>query len=410
MIDPNARSVIPLIDISKGGDSKKVMNSFYNTLKVLENMNLALEFFKMYVIAWREDTAYGVALYDDTGLFILPLPTDVCRVVGAYKTGDLSYAVDMSYFTNKQEMLEWIPEPFNTMYNEYQKDTRNGRWQVMPDEYCVCLKVNIEDTEIPLPPFMSVFNSLIGLSDMEDIQAVADAQQIYKLITATIPTLSGADNPDEWAVDVTTALKYFDKMVASLPDYIGAVLSPIPLDTIAFDNDQSTDINKIEKATQTLLNSAGGSQILNSSTITSAVAQKAAIICDSKFATASLRPQTEGWLNRFLTYHVSNPAKIRLLDVTPFTREDVKKSMMENLQYGYPNILAINTLNGYTELETLSLNFLEQDCLNLTSKFIPLQSAHTMSGDKESGGQIKDIDDLSDAGVDNIEKRDRKQS
>lgn len=40
MIDTNARSVIPLIDLKKGGDKEKVLKSYYETLTVLNNMNL----------------------------------------------------------------------------------------------------------------------------------------------------------------------------------------------------------------------------------------------------------------------------------------------------------------------------------------------------------------------------------
>ena len=83
MIDTNARSVIPLIDLNKGGDKKKVLKAYYDTLTVLENMNTQLEFLKAYIIAWREDVFFGTAFYDDTGYFILPNDPDYCKVSGA---------------------------------------------------------------------------------------------------------------------------------------------------------------------------------------------------------------------------------------------------------------------------------------------------------------------------------------
>lgn len=410
MIDVTAKSVIPNINLVKGGDAKNVLKSYYDTLSVLEIMNMELEFLKMRIIAWREDIAYGCAFYDDTGYFILPLDPDYCRVSGAYKTGDLAFKMNMTYFQNRQDMLEWIGEPFQSMWNEYQRDTTNGKWQDMPDENCVCFKVNIDDYEVPLPPYMNMFNSLINLLDLEDIQAVADEQQIYKLIYATIPRNNG-DEPDNWAVDINTALAYYNKFSESLPEYAASAITPLPLDVISFGEDQTTDVNKIENATKTVFNTSGGAQILNSSTISGTTAWTGAIKSDIEYATASLRPQTEAYLNRFVSYQVSKPAKIRLLKVTPYTKAEVRDQLLKDAQYGIPTALALNTLNGFSELETLSLNFLQNDVLHLTESFMPLQSSHTRSSESgdEGGAPTKPLDQLTDDGEASQDKSDSKK-
>ena len=411
MIDTNARSVIPLIDLKKGGDKDKVLKSYYDTLSVLENMNIALELLKAYIVAWREDVFFGAAFYDDTGYFILPIDPDYAKVSGAYYTGDLSYMMDCSYFRKHEDMVEWIGEPFVSMYRSYQADTTNNRWQQMPDEYCVCFKVNIDDHEVPIIPYLPLFNSLINLADLEDIQSVADEQQIYKMITATIPLVSGSEDPDDFAVDPNTAVDYYNKLVSNLPDYIAAAITPIPLDVLSFGDDQSTDVSKIENATKTVLNTSGGAQLLNSSSISGTTAWQGALKFDERYATASLLPQTQAYLNRFLSYHVSNPAKVKMLETSTYTKSAFKKELLEDGTYGLPTALAVNTLNGFSELETLSLNFLEQDVLGLSEKFKPLQSSHTQSGDsaKESGGQAKDIggaDGISDDGEASRDKKD----
>lgn len=405
MIDTNAKSVIPIINISKGGDKKKVLKSYQETLSVLNNMNIRIEFLKLYITAWREDVAFGVAFYDDTGYFIMPIDPDFCKVTGSYVTGDLSYSLDMTYIDKNKDLIEWVGEPFKSMYNEYLKDKINNRWLPMKDEYCICFKVNIDDLLVPLVPFLSIFNALISLADLEDIQAVADEQQIYKLIVATIPLLSGSDNPDDWAVDIDTAIKYYQKLADSLPDYIACALSPIPLTSIGFEHDQATDVNKVENATKTVLNTAGGAQLLNSSTISGTTAWLGAIKFDEKYGTASLLPQTEGYLNRFLSYQVKNPAKVKMLETSTYTKSTLKEEMLKEAQFGIPNALAINTLNGYNELETLSMNFLQNDVLNIPGTFIPLNSSHTTSGN-EGGRPTKSETDLTDDGEASRDKRD----
>ena len=115
-------------------------------------------------------------------MFILPLPTDYCRISGIYQTGDFSFAMDMSYFRSRQELLELWGDPFTSMYRAYESDTTNGRWQPMPDEYAICMKQRFETWDTVVVPFSGLLNSIINLIDVEDVQAIADKQDIYKMI------------------------------------------------------------------------------------------------------------------------------------------------------------------------------------------------------------------------------------
>ena len=106
---------------------------------------------------------------------------------------------------------------------------------------------------------------------------------------------------------------------------------------------------------------------------------------------------------------MSKPAKVVMLEVSPYTKQEMIDSMQKNLQYGFQSIITLNSLYGYSELQTLSLQYLEDDVLGLKEKIKPLKSANTQSGDsdKESGGQKKSTGDLTDEGEASIDKRDR---
>ena len=60
-----------------------------------------------------------------------------------------------------------------------------------------------------------------------------------------------------------------------------------------------------------------------------------------------LLPQTQGWVNRFLTYWVSNPAKVKFFEVSAYTKDEFKKELLEGAQNGLPTALAYNTLNNF---------------------------------------------------------------
>ena len=69
--------------------------------------------------------------------------------------------------------------------------------------------------------------------------------------------------------------------------------------------------------------------------------------------------------------------------------------------------LVLNNLNGFSELDTVALNFLEENCLQLSKKFVPLQSANTQSGSSDSsvGAPEKDSDELTDDGEASRDKK-----
>ena len=390
MFDLNARYVVPQYDLIKENNKDKVLKSYYQTLKLLDAMDLQHQMLPVFINNFIEDAFFGCCWIDETGMFILQIPAEYCKISGKYFSGDYSFSVDMSNYKKYEDIIEYLGEPFVSMYRAYGGNNAN-KWQDMPDEYALCTKARMESYETVCPVYSGLFLDLINLLDLADIQAIADEQQIYKLIVATLPTLNSATSADEWAVDVDTALDYYNKLSASLPDYAGAAISPIPLDVLSFSDDQTTDTTKIQNATKSVLNTSGGAQILNSSTISGAEAFRSATRSDTEFAISGLLGQVQGFVNRMLSYQLSNPAKVKFFEVSSYTKDAFKESMQKDLNYGIVSSLALNSLNGFSELDTLALNFLENDVLNLKDRFKPLKTASTSSNaDNEGGGQEKD--------------------
>ena len=398
----DARSVIPPFSLTEENDKDSILESYQSTLEILEKMNLQYEFLKVYCNCLIQDVFYGVVYFDEnsdqkTSMFFLPLPADYCRIQGIFPNGNFAFAMDMSYFKRNKELLEIWGEPFTSMQKEYEKT--GVKYVLCPQEYSVCLKFRAEDTEMILPPFAGLFSALLGLQELEDIQAIASEQEIYKLLVATIPLINGADNPDEFAVNPQLAVDYFNKLVDALPNYTDAIITPIPIDYVSFNNDTvASDVTKVQNATKTVLNTAGGSQVLNSATINNSSSAEAALKLDTEFAISSLLPQTEMWVNYFISLYVNNASRVKFFEVSTYTAKQFRQELLENASNGLPNKLAIASMSGFSELDTLSLNFLEEEIFGLSEKLKPLSSSFTQTGNNKSGGQEKDIDELSDAG------------
>lgn len=404
MFELGARIVVPQYDLLKPPSTDQVLKDYYETLNVLDSINLQQELLKAYITCFREDVFYGCVYYDDTSFFILPLDPDYMKINGYVNDGSFAAYMDMTYFRSRQETLEDWGEPFTSMYKEYGGDNQK-KWVLLPPERGIVLKCRTEDYDLVLPVFAGMLNSIINLIDLEDISAIADAQEIYKLIFLEMQTLTGAKNENEFSVSPDIMLEYFDRMINEcLPDYVSAALVPGKLESISLnDTAKVNDTNKIIKSTESLFNSAGGS-MLNGATASGTTAITLGIKADTKFALSALLPQTQTWLNRFLKVNFKNPAKVKFLDCSAYTKDELRKNLLESCQYGFSNILAYNTLNNVSERDTIALNYLENDCLDLVSKFRPLQSSHTISG-SETGAPVKDATEITDDGEKSRQKR-----
>ena len=404
MFDLNARYVVPTYNPTEDNDKESILKDYYDTLIWLDRMNLQSNLLSTIINNFIEDVFFGCCWLDETGMFILKIPPNYCRISGKYFTGDYSFSVDMSQYKKYEDVLEFLGDPLQSMYKAYGGNNQN-KWQPMPDEYALCTKSRVETWETIVPIYSGLFIDLIGLLNLADVQAVADEQQIYKLITATIPTISGADEPDQWAVNIDFAVDYYNKLVESLPSYIGSVITPLPLQTISFADDQASDTTKVQRATKEVLNTSGGAQILNSSTISGAEAFRAATKADTELAISALLGQIEGWTNRMLSYQMSNPAKVKFFEVSSYTKDILKESMQKDLQYDSSKILLINSLNGISELDTLSLAFLANDILDLPSRFTTLTSANTVSSSSDGGRPTVSDETISDEGSKTKDKK-----
>ena len=399
----DCRSIIPKYDLLKDNTPDKTLKSYQKTLDAVGAMRLQQEFYPIIFTCFVQDIYYGVYLHDKTGVFHMPLPADYCKISGKFMTGDFSFVFDASWLRNRQELVEYLPEIFEDAWKEYERT--GERWQTLPPEMQVCIKFRAEDYELIVPPFTGIFNSIINLADLEDIQAAGDEASVYKMLWYELETITGSKTVDDWKIDPNLALPYFDKFTDNVPPYIATAVIPGQIHEINFDNDNATDTTKVAKATEQVLNTAGGAEVLNGATINNTYAFKMAAIANTEFAISPLLPQIQSWVMRMLDYENANDCKVRFMPISVYTKADYREQLLSSGQYGLPTKLAINTLNGFNEKDTLALNYVEEELLHLSDKLIPLNSSYTQSGNDDGytsevgqGAPKKDEGDLSDSG------------
>lgn len=397
MWDLRCRQVVPKYDLTKDSDSTKMLKSYNDTLDCLEKYNIQGNWYDVAVKCYTEDVCYSLFFKDDTGSFFYILDPSYCVIVGKYFTGNFAFAIDMTKYKSQagQQIIEWIGEPLTSMWKEYERT--KVKYIQVPDEYAACFKFRSSDWNLIIPPMATLFQELASLMDIADNQAIADELSIYKLITLPMKVLSGAKMADDFEISPDLAFEYFNKMVKeALPDYVAAAMVPGDgLDVVNFsDTAADKDVDRYEQSQNTILSTAGGGAVINTNNLNSNAALEAWLTAETEFAISSLLPQITGFVQFQLRQELGdNACTVKFFEVSVYTKEKLKKDLLESCQYSFSNRLAYNTLNGISEKDTLAMMSLEEGVLKLHEKMIyPLQSSYTQSDNSVGRPEVPDAE------------------
>lgn len=377
--------------------NKKMFKAQYQkTLELLEIMNLPHEFLKVLKIAFKEDVFYGYEHMSDDSYFIQPLDPDYCQI-SSIEDGVYNFAFDFSYFNKYPKKLKQYPEEFQQKYKKYEKDKKNYRWQELDSNNTICIKVN-EELDYSLPPFNAVFESVFDIEDYKKLKKVKTKLDNYMVLTQQIPIDDKNSEPNNFLIDLDTAIAFHNRAVQALPEAVGLITSPMKIDAIKLDRKQ-TDTDQVAQAERDYYNAAGVSQFLFNSEKVTSVGLSKSISTDEQIVFALLR-QFERWVNRKLkNFNTKYKFRIRFLNTTVFNVDDVFEKYLKAAQYGMPVKLALGASLGLSGSGMANMVFLENEIMEFHDTLIPLSSSHTQSSKGEKGRPQKSEDELTESGV-----------
>ena len=389
-------------------DEETLLQDYEDTCRFIRKMNLEINMFKLLIIAWREGIVYFQPYQDDDGtMLLMPLDAQYCKISSVGYNNLLHVAYDFSFFNGQNSFYLdiWDPE-YKKKFNAYSKDS-SLRWQEL--DTARAFKIDLSDIDLIISPFASLFEALIDLVDLQSLIAVKDSLDIYKLLVMKIPLLN-SKSPDDLALSLTLAKKFYNKALESLPEEIGLILSPgMDVDSVSFDKNATTDTNAIADSYQNLMEQTGISQIFDSSRLTGASSVKMSMLADALMATKGIMKQVEGFVNeRILMEYPNSKAYIKFIDVTTYTKEDRINKVKDAAALGLPVKQEYMALLGYDPLESMASDWIETKLGLAVDKFVhPLVSSYTQSGDSDTGGApTKDDGELTDEGEASRTKRD----
>jgi hypothetical protein len=375
-------------------DIKSFKKQYLNTLKVLEIMNIPHEFTKILRHAFKDDVFYGYEHMTDDSYFIQKLDPDYCKI-SSIEDGVYNFAFDFSYFKNDEEVKKYHKE-FIQKYAKYKASRTEFRWQELDSNYTLCFKVN-EELDYPIPPFSGVFESLFDIDENKRMRKVKNKMDNYMILTQKIPLDERSSEPNKFLLDLDTAIAFHNKATQSLPEEVGLVTSPMPIEAIKLER-KNKDSDNVAEAERNYYNAAGVSQVLFNSDKISGTGLNKSIVTDEQIAFLCLQ-QFERWLNRKLkNLNKKYKFRVKFLKTTNFNIDTIRDGLLKSAQFGLPVKSALAATLDLTPSSFINMTFLENEILNLGEILQPLASAHVQSGKDGAGAPKKKDGALSDSG------------
>ena len=392
-------------------DEEALLQDYENACRFVRKMNLILNIFKLLTVAWREGIVYFQPYQDEDGTMLLfPLDPQYCRISSVGYNGLLHVAFDFSFFRGSNAFyLEVWDKEYQQKYRKFEGDT-SLRWQEL--DTARAFKIDVADIDLIISPFASLFEGLIDLVDLQSLMAVKDSLDIYKLLVMKIPLLN-SKSPDDLALNLNLAKKFYNLALESLPPEIGLILSPgMDVDSISFDKNATSDTNAIADSYQNLMEQTGISQIFDSSRLTGGTSVQMSMLSDALMATKGLMQQIEAFVNERIQMEYPNSmAYIKFIDVTTYDKKDRINTIKEAASSGLPVKQEWMTLLGYDPLEAMASDWLETQLgLAMTKWVNPVKTSYTQSDGSDTGGApTKEDGDLTDEGAETKDKEKNKQ-
>ena len=405
----DAWTVYPDIPLADDVNPEDIMQNYDKVTKYVRNMNMKSQILKCMLQAWKGDVVYGFCYGDpesDGEFFIHLLDPDYCKISSQqYYSGVLNFAFDFSFFSGSNEFYLDVYDPiFKKMYNKYQSDN-SLRWQELPIENTFCLKINIDNTDYPIPPLSGLLESVIALTDLQSIQDLKNEMEAYKLIYAKIDTISGTKDVDDFEIDLNLANAFYEKLQEAVPDNVALAMSPMKLESIDFNSNGANDVNIISDAYENIIDANGGI-VLNHNKITNSASFKLALQFDCMDAMAPVE-QINAWINLWIRNHLGETGMVvEFNNTSPYFVTDRIDQLLKVAQYGVPVKLELASLLNANPVKERGMAYMEEALgLSNTSWNKPLVSSNVQSGNLENGDgsegrTTKDDEPLTDEGED----------
>ena len=403
-------NITQLNDFTKEIDPTKSIKNYQNLLKNFSKFELAKDSYSQMYMALRDGfTVWELYDSDEDGKIWMPLDVQYCRIYG--KTQDNQWIVyfDAAYFdkndnknyiygVNNDGIGTWSEQHIKG-YEDYKNNGRDYEWYRLDPNTVFCLTACPDDEfYAPLPFFLPLFELILDDIDLQELINNRTALENYVLLVSKIPTVPNSDNVDDFSLSLELVQQMQALIDEVVPELVGTAYSPMDLEMITFPKSNTTEANnELAQSVQNIFANAGASQIvISGGSSTNSVGLKHAIQNDMSTCWILVN-KIESWYNHYIKNVLSDGYSFKMHKITWYNQEEYQSAMKDAATLGGSALDYLTSLMGNPYEAYCKLTF--ENAIGIKNLMIPLQTSFTQSNKKDSGGQTKNDDDLSDSGI-----------
>lgn len=379
-------------DVTKYKSKEKIWDARYKASVELEKYNLKYnaKWIARKVIQTGE--IYLFLIKDKTSVIYQELPNELCEICS--KTGNMvsRYRINLNGITTTT--VKYFPPKIRELYQKYIKgelvndiNFEDGWYDLVDYTDAVAFSLDVWATK-GVPYYSNLFDTLMSLEDLEDIQNNNAVLENFILIYQKAET----DEKGRMKLDKNTLEKFHSALKKVLKNTgCGAITTPMPLEKITLGDSQAKTIEYITKVKESVYDAAGiNNDIFNgNSTNTEAVSFGETV---DMLLPLFIQKSIENWINDELKTNArTRNWTVEFVKTTEHNWRQIVKDEKENLTiYGSKwKYLATMGFTPLKAMNTLKIEELE----GVSDMMKPLENSYQMSsgeGSKTTSAQIVD--------------------
>lgn len=369
-------------DISRYKSKEKIWEARYKASVELEKYNLKYnaKWIARKVISSGE--IYLFLVKDKNSVIYQQLPNELCEI--CTKSGNMVSRYRIKINSISPTSVKYLPLKIQELYKKYVNgelandiNYEDGWYDLIDYSDAVAFSLEMWGTK-SIPYYSNIFDTLMSLEDLEDIQNNNAVLENFILIYQKAET----DEKGRMKLDKGTLEKFHQSLKKVLKNTgCGAITTPMPLEKITLGDSQAKTIEYISKVKESVYDAAGiNNDIFNgNSTNTEAVSFGETV---DMLLPLFIQKSIENWINDELkTNSKTRNWTVEFVKTTEHNWRQIVKDEKENLTiYGSKwKYLATMGFTPLKAMNTLKIEELE----NISEMMKPLESSYQMSGNGE---------------------------
>ena len=357
-------------------------------------------FLDVSTVVWVEGIFFGYQRNIDSEYTIQQLPTNYCRTLAKYPSGNYVVEFDLTFFNSYKfaedrqiELLKLYPKELQQAWYKFTTGEIDYKWYKIPEQFGMCFPMN----DLGMPPLTGIFTELVELDNYKKLEKVKTALDLVKIVVQRIPL----DDENQPAYELEEAQSVHKNLMSMLQNNnnIDGYTTPFDVDVLNLsDNKDSSDKNSLLKAERSVFSEAGMSSGLGNAE--GNVALNNSIKSDESWVWKIISLY-ERWINTHINRYVSDSKNynfnFEILPITWYNKEELIDEYFKGATVGLTKLEFAISL-GIKQEDLINKLAYERGYLDIDSYITPLATSYTQAGES-NGAPSKDESNLSDSGL-----------